>query len=117
MADLGESITSMKECFEDFFATPFDLYKSQVTKNETDLQLKKLTTSHFMEESTHKAQIEIEQEPAASREQLQSLIQREATKQNKKLTEELKKLKSQLGNHSKKEKRGKKKSMSASVRT
>jgi hypothetical protein len=103
---LGQT-DKIKRAIEAVFVESFDAYVLQCQKNEIDLSLKKLTVSHFTEESTHSTQMELDQEPAVNRNQLKDLIRKESISQNKTLHSELNKLQAQLrGLDRSKERRG-----------
>ena len=97
----------IKRAIEAVFVESFDSYVLQCKKNEIDLSLKKLTVSHFTEESTHSTQMELDQEPAVNRNQLRDLIRKESISQNKTLQTEIHKLQAKLKSLDKsKEQRG-----------
>ena len=95
------SASSLKRILESVFVTSWDIYLKQAQHNETVLALKKLATEHFSSKATENAAMEIDMEPPASRELLQSLINDAVAKKSKKLQTELNQLKSRMPKNSK----------------
>jgi hypothetical protein len=92
---------------ESVFIIPFDEYLKQLKKHQISLHLKKLSTTHFTEESTARSQMQLDREPSADREQLQSLIKKQTQAETKSLVKELNKLQEKIKNiESKKSSRG-----------
>jgi len=85
-----DSINRLIECI---LVTPFDRYLEQVKKNKIALSLKKLNLSHYGEKSTADADMRVNDEDAASREQLRELVRKENRSENNKLQNELDRLK------------------------
>lgn len=69
--------TSVSRLIKCMLVTPFDRYLEQVKKNKINLSFKKLDLEHFGEKSTADAEILVNAEDAASREQLQELVRKE----------------------------------------
>ena len=88
-----DSINRLIECI---LVTPFDRYLEQVKKNKIALSLKKLNLSHYGEKSTADADMRVNDEDAASREQLRELVRKENRSENNKLQNELDRLKKQM---------------------
>ena len=78
--------------------TPFDRYLEQVKKNKIALSLKKPDLEHYSEKSTTDADMRVNDEDAASREQLQELVRKETHSENNKLKNEVERLKKQMKN-------------------
>ena len=89
-------LDKIARALESIFVTPFDEYLKQCKKNQVTLSLKKLSTMHFTEESTNESQMHIDQEPAADRAQLQSLIKKQTQVETKSLVKELNKLQEKI---------------------
>jgi len=88
-----DSINRLIECI---LVTPFDRYLEQVKKNKIALSLKKLNLTHYGEKSTADADMRVNDEDAASREQLRELVRKENRSENNKLQNELDRLKKQM---------------------
>jgi hypothetical protein len=83
---------------EAIFVRPWCIYQDSRSRNERALALKKLSSEAFTEAATKNAQMEIDLEVPADRQQLQSLICKQTDDANKKLAAQVKKLERQLGN-------------------
>ena len=86
----------VKRMIESVFVTSFDEYIKKCKTNEIDISLKKLSTTHFIEESTNRTLMDIDDEPAVGRENLQELIQKQTVKENKLLHKEMTRLREQV---------------------
>jgi hypothetical protein len=82
----------LKRIIESVFIAPWTQYLDQVKKNEIVLELKKLSTDHFTEQSTTAAAMRIDDEPAADRQLLMELIKKETKAETKTLQNEIKQL-------------------------
>jgi hypothetical protein len=89
-------LDKIARALESIFISPFDEYLKQFKKNKISLSLKKLSTMHFMEESTHNSQMHLDHEPSVDRAQLQSLIKKQTQAETKSLVKELNKLQEKL---------------------
>jgi hypothetical protein len=89
-------LDKISRALESIFITPFDEYLNQCKKNQINMNLKKLSTMHFTEESTNDSQMHLDREPAADRIQLQSLIKKQTQAETKSLVKELHKLQEKL---------------------
>ena len=103
---------------ESIFIRPWRLYLDSRSRNERALALKKLSTEVLTENATENAQMELDLEVPADRQQLQELIRKQADSANKKLSAQVKKLERQLGNiaTAKNQPRGRKKTGGASTK-
>ena len=90
------NLDSISRIIESIFISPFDEYLSQHEKNKIALELKRLSTSHFTEESTAQTQMELDREPSLDRSQLQDLVRKHAQAENKSLVKEIEKLRQQI---------------------
>lgn len=86
----------LKRAIESVFIAPWDQYLDQVKKNAIALELKKLSTSHFSEQSTETAAMLVDDEPAADRQLLMELIKKETHAETKALQKEVKQLRASL---------------------
>jgi hypothetical protein len=91
-------LDKIARALESVFVVPFDEYLKQFKKNQISLNLKKLSTMHFMEETTHTTQMHLDQESSADRAQLQSLIKKQTQAETKSLVKELSKLQEKIKN-------------------
>ena len=78
------------------FVEPWNQYMSQCKKNSIPLELKKLSTFHFSEQSTEVTSMQVDEEPAANCKLLNELIQKETQAETKALQKEVKQLCDQL---------------------
>ena len=101
---------------ESIFVRPWQIYLDSRTRNERAMALKKLSNEVFTESATENAQMEIDLEVPADRQQLQELIRKQADAANQKLSAQVKKLERQLGSIAlaKNTQRGRKKTGGAS---
>ena len=93
---LTPGTASVKRLIECMLITPFDRYLEQVKRNKIALSLKKLDLEHYGEKSTADADMRVNDEDAASREQLQELVRKETRSENNKLKNEVERLKKQM---------------------
>ena len=89
--------------------TPFERYQEQVSQNDLNINLKKLSTEHFSEKATTDTSLLIDLEESADKTQLRELIRQENQLTLKKLTDEITELKNQV-----KEQRGRNRGASSS---
>mmetsp|Transcript_6411 Transcript_6411/g.12091 ORF Transcript_6411/g.12091 Transcript_6411/m.12091 type:complete len:425 (+) Transcript_6411:357-1631(+) len=89
-------LDKIARAIESVFIFPFDEYLKQCKKNQISLSLKKLFTMHFTEESTNDSQMHLDQEPAADRVQLQSLIKKQTQAETKSLAKALNQLQEKI---------------------
>jgi hypothetical protein len=82
---------------ESIFVRPWHLYIDSRSRNERALALKKLSNEVFTESATENAQMQVDLEVPADRQQLQELIRKQADNATKKLSAQVKKLERQLG--------------------
>ena len=108
-SNVCNSITKIARTLSDVFCSPWDKFLQANKRTEMDLELKKLSVSHFDTAATDATQMIIDSEPPADPPQLQALVQQQVTKQTKSLQQELRRLKQQLAS-SKNEQRGRSKS-------
>jgi len=97
-ATVYHNLDSFSRIVESIFISPFDEYLSQCQKNKIALELKRLSTSHFTEESTAQTQMDLDREPSLDRSQLQDLVRKHAQAENKSLAKEIEKLRQQVQN-------------------
>jgi hypothetical protein len=83
---------------ESIFVRPWRLYQDSRSRNERALALKKLSNEVFTESATETAQMQIDLEVPADRQQLHELIRKQADDATKQLSAKVKKLERQLGN-------------------
>ena len=95
-ATIYHNLDSISRIIESIFISPFDEYLSQHEKSKIALELKRLSTSHFTEESTAQTQMELDKEPSLDRSQLQDLVRKHAQAENKSLVKEIEKLRQQI---------------------
>ena len=81
---------------ESVFILPWRIYNDSRVRNERTLALKKLSTEYLTETATEEAQMDLDLEVPADRQQLQELIRKQSDTANKKLTSQVKKLEKQL---------------------
>lgn len=93
---IHHNLDSIIRAIESVFVMPFDEYLSQCKKNQISLELKKLSVSHFTEEATANAQMDLDKEPSLDKSQLQDLIRKHAKAENQLLVKEISKLQKQL---------------------
>jgi hypothetical protein len=93
---IHNNLDSISRIIESIFISPFDEYLAQCKKNKIALELKKLSTSRFTEESTAQTQMELDREPTLDRSQLQDLVRKHAQAENKSLVKEIDKLRQQV---------------------
>jgi hypothetical protein len=86
----------LKRAIESVFVAPWNQYLDQVRKNAITLELKKLSTSHFSEQSTEAAAMLVDEEPAADRKLLMELIKKQTQAENKALKNEVKQLRDSI---------------------
>jgi hypothetical protein len=86
----------LKHAIESVFVAPWNQYLDQVKKNAIALELKKLSTSHFSEQSTKAAAMLVDEEPAADRKLLMELIKKQTQAENKALKNEVKQLRDSI---------------------
>jgi hypothetical protein len=80
-----QEIDKVHHALEATFLCPWEIYQDSAI----DLELTRLSTTLFTEESTEQAQIEVDNKAPANRHQLQELIRKQAQNENKKLGKEL----------------------------
>jgi hypothetical protein len=90
------NLDSISRIIESIFISPFDEYLAQCKRNKIALELKRLSTSRFTEESTAQTQMELDREPSLDRSQLQDLVRKHAQAENKSLVKEIEKLRQQI---------------------
>ena len=76
--------------------TPFERYQEQVSQNDLNINLKKLSTEHFSEKATTDTSLLIDLEESADKTQLRELIRQENQLTFKKLTDEITDLENQV---------------------
>jgi cell division protein FtsB len=96
--NIYHNLDNISRIIESIFIAPFDEYLAQCKKNKIALELKRLSTSRFTEESTAQTQMELDREPSLDRSQLQDLIKKQAQAENKSLVKEIEKLRQQIDN-------------------
>jgi hypothetical protein len=95
-SDADHQLDKLHRALDATFLCPWEIYQDTSKKLAIDLELQKLSTSYFTEEATETAQMEVDNEAPAGRQQLQELVCKQAQAENKKLVKELNTLKQQL---------------------
>ena len=62
---MDREVMKILRTFDSIFVVPWNLYTDTMTKNDIGLELKKLSTSHFTENATNDAAMEIDGEASA----------------------------------------------------
>jgi hypothetical protein len=95
-SNADQEIDKLHRALDATFLCPWEIYQDTSKRLAIDLELQKLSTSYFTEEATENAQMEVDNEAPADRQQLQELVRKQAQAENKKLVKELNLLKQQL---------------------
>ena len=80
------------------FMTSVERYRSQVKRNEININLQKLDINHLTEAATAQVEMEVGNEPSVTPENLKELVAKESKKVNESLQKEITKLKLQVNN-------------------
>lgn len=83
----------VKEIIEGVFVSAWTHYKTQQTNNKINAKLKKLSLTYFAERETAEAVAAVDQEPAADKQELRSLVRVETKNENKELLQRFESLK------------------------
>jgi hypothetical protein len=93
MPTVTDDMIKVKNIIEGVFVSAWTHYKTQQNSNKINAQLKKLSLGYFAERETAEAVAAIDKEPAADKQELQSLIRVETKNDNKELRQQFESLK------------------------
>ena len=84
------------DMMEKIFVSAWTKYKNQQQKNDVDIELKKLSTTYFVDKATINAVDAVDTEPGADKIELKALIRSEAKSDNKEIRKQLDEVKKEL---------------------
>jgi hypothetical protein len=83
---------------ESILVAPWDINLDTKAKHEIDLTLKRLETTHFTEQATKTATMDVNEEPAADMQQLQELVHKQSEAQTTALKQQVNLLERKMQN-------------------